>query len=118
MGGVNLRLVVRATLVVVVVAVIASTFSGSGSWDAHLTPQEAVIAAGGRTVAVGSARVLRTERQTDSTGKQVSASTSEGVVDFERKLVRYERFMPKGVAVSSPSCWLVTCSTGGPVSLG
>jgi len=88
------RLVMLA-LVVVAVAVIACTSRESGSWDTHQTPQAAVKGVGGRTLGVGYASVLRTEQETDSTGKQVSSHMSERVADFKQKLVRYDRFAPE-----------------------
>jgi hypothetical protein len=88
------RLVILA-LIIVAVALIAFTLGEPRTWDAGLTPQQAMTDTGGRTLAAGSARVVRSTRETDSTGKQISDNIWEGVADFDRKLVRYDRFTPQ-----------------------
>jgi hypothetical protein len=82
-------------LVASAVALIAFAPRESPAWDARLTPQEAMTGTGGRSLTAGSARVVRSTRETDSTGKQISDTAMEGVADFERKLVRYDRFTPE-----------------------
>lgn len=84
------RLVILA-LLIVAVALLLFTSSEPRVWDARLTPQQAMRGTGGRSLAAGSARVVRSTRETDSTGKQVSGMVFEGVADFHRKLVRYDR---------------------------
>jgi hypothetical protein len=82
-------------LVTAAVALIAFAPREPRAWDAGLSPQEAVTRTGVRSLAAGSARVVRSTRETDSTGKQISNTAMEGVADFERKLVRYDRFTPQ-----------------------